>query len=153
MKRVINCATKSDILDRVKSGFTSAGCEVVEISDISDDHCDVSLVLPSGIPTRITVWYSHNVIKNGFRRSRRILPWDKTYHLDEYGNVYDSNNNLIGIAIVDSEGEIVQRTRKNYLIKSIRTDSGDVIIDHPEKSNNYKSVVDTLENRLITYRS
>lgn len=152
MKRVILSATRTGIITKITDGFKSAGCNEVIVTKHTDSFCKLHMILPNGKRTTITVWYDYNVVKNGKATKVNRLTWKSSYVVDSEGNVFDGNT-LVGKAFVEVQGESYERTRNNYLIRSIRTDSGDVIIDHPEKANNYKTVVDTLQSRKITHRS
>lgn len=152
MKRVILSATRKQIITKITDGFKAAGCNEVTVTKQNDSFCELNMILPDGKRTTITVWYDYNVVKNGKATKVNRLPWNSSYVVDSEGNVFDGDT-LVGKAVVEVQGESYERNRKNYLIRSIRTNSGDVIIDHPEKANNYKTVVDTLQSRKITHRS
>lgn len=152
MKRVIVSATQTQVANRIVRGFTSVGCTNVHVMKQTDNYCQLKMTLPNGKVTTITAWYDYNIVKNGTRTKLNKLPWQPTYTVDPQGNVYD-NGTLIGQAVVEVSGGSYNSTRKNYLLRSIRTDSGDVIIDHPEKANNYLQVVQTLQSRTVTHRS
>lgn len=154
MKRYIQCASKRDLSRTIEIGFMNAKCRSAKVTDFHDDHCTVELVLPSGKgPISITVWYDTTKTKNGKQSSAKYIPYDPTYTMNSSGDVFDSSGNYIGQAAVKTSGPSVQKYKTSYLKRSIRTDSGDVIIDHPELSKTYQDVVKTLETRKINRRS
>lgn len=152
MKKLIFGATKSQLCNTLESNFKSAGCTSANAYDFTDTNCKVDLILPSGKHTTITAWYDYHKVKNGIKPNSVRIPWKSTFQVDPQGNVYD-NGQLVGTAIVYTSTGTYQATRKNYLLRSIRTDSGDVIIDHPQSANSYNTVVQTLETRKIHRRS
>ena len=153
MKRLVLCATKSQIANRIVNGFTRAGCSNISVLDQSDNYCELKLTLPSGKVTTTTVWYDYNNVRNGHTQTTSLQRWNSVYTVNANGDVYDNNGNFVGEAYVRIPSGTKQSHRKNYQYNSIRTDSGDVIIDHPDKAKNYSTVVKTLENRVVFQRS
>lgn len=152
MKRIIQSATKPQLHTRITDKFTQVGCTNITISDVTDKFCKVDMTLPNGHHTSVTVWHDYNVIKNGSRTKTTLNSWKPSYTVNANGEVFD-NGQYIGDAVVRMSAGTVPQTRKNFLIKSICTDTGDVIIRHPENEKDYSNVVNDLMSRTVTQLS
>lgn len=152
----IQASTLGEVVEAIERGLKLAQCTQIDIKKKFSDHCEVSLTLPNGKSTTITVWYDYSEHKNGVTHKKKSISWDPSYSIDDDGNVYDSSGNFIGVVkIIQDTGETSPKMKKDWNLESIRTDSGDVIIDHPEKDPTriWSDVVKTLEGRKIDTRS
>jgi len=153
----INAVTERTLRSHIISGFKKAGCSTVNILQKTDIYYRVELTLPNGIPTSICVWFDRpqNLATGHKTVQDRKFKVDPTWTFNSSGNVFDVNGNLIGrvYAVELFTTHTVPRIRKDYDKDSIVTDSGDVVIDHPERANTYVDVVNSLMTRNITYRS
>lgn len=156
-------ASRVNIVKNIQTKFKNTpGISNVVVTGQYDTHCTIYLTFDQNIypgvnPTSITVWYDYHVVKNGTRMKTKWIKWSPNLSVNDDGTVVDENGEIVGeVRIIQSTSEKIQKTKKNFLLKSIRTDSGDVIIDHPESvSDNsiYQNVVKTLANRTVTRRS
>jgi len=154
MKRYIRSDTRSELIKKIVDGFKSAGCMEVSVVYCDNTHCNLSLVLPDESETSITVWYNYEKMKDGTKGINQYQSWNSTYQVNSDGAVFDDSGNLIGEAAVKlTNQKLITKYKKYFNPESIRTDSGDVIIDHPEKAKCYQDVVKSLENRNIIHRS
>ena len=157
MKRYVKSATASTLKNHLIKGFTNAGCSNVNILELTPTYCRISLTLPNGNPTTFTAWFNSRSKNVGKPKSVNDITTniDPTWIFKPNGDVEDANGNVIGNvhSVKLNTTTSKQRKRRDYDLNSVRTDSGDVIIDHPEKSNTYVNVVNSLSTRNITYRS
>ena len=161
MKRYIKSVTQRTLDSHLIDGFKNYGfCPDVTIEERFQDHYKMKLVLPNNITTHITVWFNPptRVATGGLITKNNVTyTIDPTWVFLPNGDVQDASGNIIGQvqSVKLNTTRTVQRTRKDYSLTSVRTDSGDVIIDHPEKNapKIYKDIVNTLMARTITHRS
>lgn len=167
MKRVVRssifAATLGQIVGRIQTKFENTnGVSSVVVTNFTDTYCQLKIefdptVYPGVRPTSITVWYDYHTVNNGTRVKTKWLTWSPDFTVNDDGSVVDKTGEIIGeVRILQPTNERVSKTRKNFLLKSIRTDSGDVIIDHPESVQDnsiYQEVVETLANRKVIRRS
>ena len=157
MKRYVKAATASTLKNTLIKGFTNAGCSNVSIIELTKTHCRISLTLPNGNSTTFTAWVNSRNKNIGKPKDVNDITFkiDPTWVFRSDGTVEDSDGNAIGTvySVKLNTTTSKQRTRRDYDLNSVRTDSGDVIIDHPEKSKTYVDVVNSLSTRTITHRS
>lgn len=159
MKRYVRASGSRSFKRTIKKGFENAGCSDVKIGKLESDHCKIQLTLPNGNSTTTTVWFNRSKINVGEPKPVKTLvsisKIPETWTFDSDGNVLDETRNIVGVVetVKLNDTTYKQKTRSDYDKNSIRTDSGDVIIDHPEKAKTYTDVVKSLETRKITHRS
>lgn len=152
MKKWIQAATKGDVLYHIESGFRAAGAPVKEFLTKAADYCRVKLQLPNNTTTTLTVWYDYSKVPGAPKMKVKYDPWQQGYSVTSSGDVVDSQGQIIGKACVEVQVNTTS-TIRDYNLDSIRTNSGDIIIDHPEKSNTYRDVVNSLMTRKVTHSS
>ena len=158
MKIYIRSDTHNKLLKTLKHGFEYAQCSNVTVSNESGDHCQIEMNLPSGRHCTFTAWVnsSRKSIGKPQTRPKHVFELDDSWSYEKNGDVKDSDGTIIGKVYaveLSNETQTYQKSRKDYDLNSIRIDSGDVIIDHPEKAKTYDDIVDALEQRTITHRS
>ena len=155
MKRIIYADTKDQILHKIVEGFKRSGqCKKVKVNNSDKNHCELYLILPSNKETTLTVWYDYDKVPDGEVDVNTYIDWSSDYSIQDDGTVVDSSGSVIGIAKVQlTEHKKRNKFKKDYRSESIRTDSGDVVIDHPERASTYLDVVNALEKRQVTERS
>lgn len=154
MKRYIRSDTRYRLIKKIVDGFKSAGCTEVSVLYRDNSHCKLSLVLPNGSKTSITVWYDYEKMEDGTKGINQYQSWKSYYQVNSDGVVFDDSGNFVGEAVVKlSDQKLITKYKKYFNPESIRTDSGDVVIDHPEKAKCYQDVVKSLETRNIIHRS
>lgn len=148
--------TEKEIVDDIVNKFESAGCTGVVAGEPQKNHCEISLILPNrNNYTTITVWYDYEKVEHGHNSVEDKVPWDPSFSVDSSGAVYDDSGERIGhVKVIRDKRKLGSpRYVRDYSVPKIRTDSGDVIVDHPESVEDYKKVVKQLENRKIEHRS
>lgn len=153
MKRYVRCVTVKSLKNKIIRGFESTGCTSVTIDNVYDKYCDVSMILPSGKPTSITVWFDSNTIDVGKKKYRGIVKFnlDDSWTYTPNGEVLDSNGNTIGrvhsVTLVESEAYYTRR--KDYKEDAIRINSDNITLNYLTDRSKFTEVIDNLEARTI----
>lgn len=162
MKRYVKAATQRTLDHHLINGFIKyGGCSSATIINKSQNNYQMELVLPNNTKTTITVWFDAPTRVQtqgmGTNKPRVTYHIDPNWNIQPNGDVLDASGTLIGsvYAIQLNSAQRVHRMRNDYNLKSIRTDSGDVLIDHPEinKTKIYPDIVNSLMKRMNTQRS
>lgn len=155
MKRMITAnTTRQDIINLIVNGLKQSGCTFSRkyIIHSNKNSCELKFNLPNGKETQAIFRYNYNNVKLDKEGTHTTLSsWNSDWIVDDDGKVFDSSGQVVGLAIVRRKlHEKYKEKAEDYIPDSITTDSGDVVIEHPERSKDYLSLVQHLENRKVT---